>query len=138
MTQYTQEDFDAMVQAIRRFADEEMGQFALFRFNSRYGNVYVRITRQLPVDEPLSRYPSYEPGEAPSPTPPPGIRSASDQSPRCEQQRPVAPDLRWSSTQRVRRCVRRDWALPHGRSKTLIQPNGSMREELVRPARLLR
>jgi hypothetical protein len=58
---YSQHDFDDLVQAIRRYAEEDMDQWAAFRLATRHGDVFVSISLALPEGESLSMYSKYDP-----------------------------------------------------------------------------
>ena len=62
MTEYTQDDFDDLVRALRRYVDEDMDQFAGFRFHTDFDDVYIQIDRGLPPGHSIQSYPLYEPG----------------------------------------------------------------------------
>ncbi|HVS05565.1 MAG TPA: hypothetical protein VHK65_05295 [Candidatus Dormibacteraeota bacterium] len=42
-----QGEFDEFVRLMRRYGSEELDQFDLWRFSTRYGPVYVEIKREL-------------------------------------------------------------------------------------------
>jgi hypothetical protein len=50
-TRLTDEEFWLLLTMLRRYADTEMDQWDCWQLDSRYGKVYVRITRQLPEGE---------------------------------------------------------------------------------------
>jgi hypothetical protein len=53
---YLQDDFNEMVRAIRRYAEEDMDQWAAFRLATRQGDVFISIRRASPDGEPLGAY----------------------------------------------------------------------------------
>jgi len=62
MSEYTQDDFDDLVRALRRYVDEDMDQFAGFRIHTNFDDAYVQIDRGLPPGHSNKSYPLYEPG----------------------------------------------------------------------------
>jgi len=47
----TDEEVREMFRLIKRYATLEMDQWDMFKFDSKYGQVYVNITRSLPGGE---------------------------------------------------------------------------------------
>jgi hypothetical protein len=61
MSEYTQLDFDDLVRALRRYVDNDMDQFAVFRIHTNFDDVFIRIERELPPGHSIAWYPVYEP-----------------------------------------------------------------------------
>lgn len=53
---FSDEDFRALIGALRRYADEDMDQFDHLRIEGRFGPIFVAITRALGPDQPESIY----------------------------------------------------------------------------------
>ncbi len=62
MSENSQDDFDDLVRALRRYVDTDMDQFAGFRIRTNSDDVYVQIDRGLPPGHSIESYPLYEPG----------------------------------------------------------------------------
>lgn len=48
MPEYSSDDFLELCRAIQRYAEEDMDQWDLFRLPTRYGEIFVSVTMQLP------------------------------------------------------------------------------------------
>jgi len=53
---YGNEDFVELLAALKRYADEDMDQWELLQFSSKFGSIFVSISRELPPDHPSQAY----------------------------------------------------------------------------------
>jgi hypothetical protein len=58
---FSDDEVRQLAQLLMRFADEEMDQHETWRWESRYGPVFVRMTRALPEGESEETYDPIDP-----------------------------------------------------------------------------
>ena len=56
MDAYGDDDFVALLAALKRYVDEDMDQWELLQFSSKFGPIFVSISRELPPDHPNQAY----------------------------------------------------------------------------------
>jgi hypothetical protein len=58
---YTNDDFRNLIQALKKYADEELDQWDLWKLGSAYGEVFVSIRRQPDPDATVDHYTAVSP-----------------------------------------------------------------------------
>lgn len=53
MSVHGDDHVDAVAREVRRYVDEDIDQFVHFRLVTKYGEVYVGITRSVPEGHPI-------------------------------------------------------------------------------------
>ncbi len=60
MAAYSDEDFIELAKAIRRYAEDDMDQWAAFRIPTKHGDAFVSIRWNLPPGDSLDAYPLFD------------------------------------------------------------------------------